>query len=57
MILRGLLYAGKSVISSPSRNIFPESGFSNPAIILSRVDFPQPEDPKRLNNSDFFIYW
>jgi len=52
-MLSGLKYGGKEVISSPSRIIFPESGFSKPAIILNKVDLPQPDEPKRLNNSDF----
>ena len=43
-------------MSSPSKYIFPLSGFSKPAIILRSVDFPQPEEPSRLNNSDFDIF-
>ena len=42
-------------MSFPSSNIFPWSGFSKPAIILKRVDFPQPDEPSRLNISDFSI--
>lgn len=35
----------KSVISSPSRIIFPDVGFSIPAIIFASVDLPPPLGP------------
>ena len=34
--------------------IFPEVGFKNPAVILSKVVFPQPEGPRTVSNSPFF---
>ena len=40
-------------MSSPSKIILPESGFSKPAIILRSVDFPQPDEPNKLKSSDF----
>ena len=35
----------------PWKRICPESAVSRPAIILSRVDFPQPEGPMMHMNS------
>ena len=35
------------IINSLSTKICPELGFSTPAIILSEVDLPQPEGPRR----------
>ena len=35
----------------PSARIWPESGCSRPAMILRRVDFPQPLGPTRQTNS------
>ena len=43
-------------MSFPSSRILPSSGFSKPAIILKSVDLPHPEDPRRLNISDFAIF-
>ena len=40
------------LISEPKSETVPRSGFSNPAISLSRVDFPQPEGPKIDADSD-----
>src|SRR5262245_25343132 len=39
------LCVGTGVISDPSRRIAPLVGVSSPAIIRSRVVFPQPEGP------------
>ena len=36
-----------------SRIILPLSIFSNPAIILNKVDFPHPEGPNNTKNSSF----
>ena len=35
--------------------IFPLEGYSNPAINLKRVVFPQPEGPSKPNNSPVSI--
>ena len=37
--------------SSPSTKIRPEVMVSNPAIMRSKVDLPQPELPSKANNS------
>lgn len=42
-------------ISCPFRRIIPESLVSRPAIIFSRVLFPQPLCPTIVINSPFFI--
>jgi hypothetical protein len=47
---------GASVISNPSKNILPFSGFIRPAIVFSNVVLPAPFDPSSktvspLNNS------
>ena len=54
-VLTGLRCGGVSVMSSPLKNILPEVGFSNPAIILSVVVLPQPEGPRNVTNSPRFI--
>ena len=43
--------AGRSFITRPSRRISPSVIDSNPAIIRSVVDLPQPEGPTRTRNS------
>lgn len=43
------------MMGCPWNSIIPESAFSKPAIILRRVDFPQPEGPTRQTNSSFPI--
>lgn len=35
----------------PLRKISPSTEFSNPAIKLRRVDFPQPDSPSMATNS------
>ena len=50
-----LLYAGMLFITVPLKLIVPPSMELNPAIILSSVVFPQPEGPRRVNNSPSFI--
>src|SRR5262245_35255063 len=42
-------------IFAPSTLTSPEVGVSKPAMILSRVDLPQPEAPIRQTNSPFSI--
>ena len=39
-----------------SNNIFPLSIFSNPAIILNKVDLPQPEGPNNTRNLPFSTF-
>ena len=42
---KALLLIGMLVTSDELINIFPKFGFSNPIIILNRVDFPTPFGP------------
>ena len=42
---------GRSLTISPPILIVPDEISSSPAIILSVVDFPQPEGPTRATNS------
>src|SRR5688572_2404636 len=42
---------GRCSICWLSKRISPELGFSNPAISRRRVDLPQPEGPRRMQNS------
>jgi hypothetical protein len=37
------------------KKISPDEGFSKPANIMSRVDFPQPEGPRSETNSPCLI--
>ncbi len=46
-MLTGRSYGGTPVMSSPSMNIFPEVGVSNPPSMRSSVVLPQPEAPKQ----------
>ncbi len=41
-------------ISFSFSEIFPEVGLKNPAVILSKVVFPQPDGPRTVSNSPFF---
>ena len=54
-MLIGRSYGGKDAMSTPSRNTFPDVGFSKPAIILSKVDLPQPELPNNAKISPFWM--
>ncbi len=47
------LAGGTLVTSVPSIQMEPWVTTSSPAIILSRVDLPQPEGPSRAQNSPF----
>src|SRR5882724_6094712 len=44
-------WTASRVMSSPASTTCPASGSTRPAIILRRVDFPQPEGPRRERNS------
>ena len=46
---------GKSITGRSAIIISPLLKFSNPAISLSNVDFPQPEGPTKTTNSPFSI--
>src|SRR2546423_12973122 len=46
---------GRSVTSRPPTEIVPSVTSSSPAIILNRVDLPQPEGPTRTRNSPPWI--
>ena len=41
------------VVSTPSTSILPEVGLSSKPIMLSSVDFPEPELPTIRTNSPF----
>ena len=43
-------------MSIPSITTEPWSGISRPAIILRRVDLPQPDPPRMVNNSPLWIF-
>src|SRR6218665_3509681 len=45
------LAGGRSVMACPSRRISPELASSRPAMRRSRVDLPQPEGPRKTQNS------
>jgi hypothetical protein len=34
--------------------MLPEVGLINPAVIFSKVVFPQPDGPRTVNNSPFY---
>src|SRR4051794_36202955 len=42
---------GRSLTTSPPMRISPSLMSSNPTIIRSSVDFPQPDGPTRMTNS------
>ena len=46
-----LARGASSLTRWPSMRISPEVTSSRPAIIRSRVDFPQPDGPTRMTNS------
>src|SRR6187399_2227938 len=43
--------AGRPVTSWPSMAMLPALTFSSPAMMRSRVDFPQPDGPTNTTNS------
>ena len=51
IMFTGRSYGGTPVMSSPSMNIFPELGVSNPPNMRSSVVLPQPDAPSRQNIS------
>ena len=54
-MLKFLCEGSKVVISFPLTKILPESSFSSPAIIRSKVVLPQPLGPRKHINSPFSI--
>ena len=51
IMLTGRSYGGMPVMSTPSIEIRPAVGSSNPASMRSSVVLPQPEPPSRQNSS------
>ena len=51
IILTGRSYGGMPAISTPSIEMRPAVGSSNPASMRSSVVLPQPEPPSRQNSS------
>ena len=50
-----MLLSLSNVVSIPSMKIFPVVGLSSRPIMLSRVDFPDPELPTIKTNWPFLI--
>ena len=48
-------FGGTSLIRCPSKRISPSSGVKKPAISRSSVLLPQPDGPRRVNNSPSWI--
>ena len=54
-MLIGRSYGGNAAISTPFNKTRPEVGVSNPASMRNKVDFPHPELPSNIGNSQNVI--